>query len=111
MVTTNYSFVTDWQSNADVHITTVCTVHIGNKICSIQYYTSVLYRLLIVILCEMYFRQWHYRNSCPQFSLVYIFKNELLMGAMWYWIMFHFYFEHVSYSCFFLDMSLLWKYL
>lgn len=36
---------------------------------------------------------YHYRNTGLQWSLCYRITNELLMASMWYWIMFHFYFE------------------
>ena len=48
----------------------------------------------------MHFRLLHYRNPFPQWSLAYRLANELLMASMWYWIMFHFYFEHVSFFTF-----------
>lgn len=37
---------------------------------------------------------WHYRNTTPEWSLLYRTGNELLMASMWYWILFHYYFEH-----------------
>lgn len=36
----------------------------------------------------------HYRNPYFQWSLSYRIANELLMASFWYWLMFHFYFEH-----------------
>ena len=52
-------------------------------------------------VCSVFFRQFLYRNIVPQFSLVYRMKYTLLMATFWYWLMFHFYFEHVSFFCFF----------
>ena len=47
--------------------------------------------------CVFIFRLYLYRNAYPQYSIVYRMMNELLMAFVWYWIMFHYYFEEVMF--------------